>query len=179
METIEQLRQVLQERFEKNMSRHEGLTWTAVQAKLEASPQKWEALGQMEVSGGEPDVIAYDSESGEYLFCDCAPESPVGRRSLCYDNAALEGRKENKPQDSAVHMAEVMGVELLTEAAYRRLQELGSFDAKTSSWIATPDDIRALGGALFCDRRYGHVFTYHNGAESYYGGRGFRALLRV
>jgi hypothetical protein len=179
MEKKEELRRVLQARFEENMGRHEGLAWTDVQAKLEANPQKWEALAQMEATGGEPDVIGYDGELGEYLFCDCAPESPAGRRSLCYDHAALEGRKENKPQESAVHMAETMGVELLTEAAYRRLQECGSFDAKTSSWVATPDDIRALGGALFCDRRYGHVFTYHNGAESYYGGRGFRALLRV
>jgi len=179
MENIETLRKILQARFEQNMNRHEGLDWSAVQAKLEEKPEKWGALGQMEATGGEPDVIGYDSETGEYLFCDCAPESPIDRRSLCYDDAALDGRKENKPKDSAVHMAETMGVRLLTEAEYRTLQTLGKFDAKTSSWIATPAEIRLLGGALFCDRRYDHVFTYHNGAESYYSGRGFRALLRV
>jgi len=179
MEQFETVLQVLKERFEHNMSRHAGLEWSAIQAKLESVPKKREALAKMEASGGEPDVIGYDTETSEYLFYDCVPETPVGRRSLCYDHEALESRKENKPQDSAVHMAESMGIQLLTEAEYRELQKLGNFDTKTSSWIATPEDIRTLGGALFCDRRYNHVFTYHNGAESYYSGRGFRASLRV
>ena len=170
---------ILKERFAQNETRHAGLDWNEVQAKLEANPEKLQALGQMEASGGEPDVIGYDAQTGEYLFCDCAPESPAGRRNICYDTEALEARKEHKPRDSAVHIAANMGAQLLTEAEYRALQELGEFDVKTSSWVATPEDVRALGGALFCDRRFGRVFTYHNGAESYYSGRGFRCLLRV
>ena len=176
---MEHLLNLLQERFEQNMTRHAGIVWLDVQQKLEANPEKMEALRQMEDSGGEPDVIGYDSQSSTYLFCDCSPESPAGRRSLCYDNAALEARKEHKPKDSAVHMAASMGARLLTETEYRNLQALGAFDLKTSSWIATPDEIRSRGGALFCDRRYDHVFTYHNGADSYYGSRGFRCLLDV
>ena len=174
-----ELLKVLEDRFAQNMHRHEGIDWSEVQAKLEANPDKLSTLSQMEASGGEPDVIGFDPESLAYIFCDCAPESPSGRRSLCYDHAALEARKEHKPRDSAVHMAESMGASLLTEAEYRALQELDRFDQKTSNWIATPDAIRALGGALFCDRRYDHVFTYHNGADSYYVSRGFRCLVRV
>lgn len=170
---------VLKTRFEKNMERHSGLAWSAVQAKLEAKPEKLTALHEMERSGGEPDVIAWDLLTGEFTFCDCSPESPTGRRSLCYDGAALASRKENKPGGSAVEMASAMGIELLTEEQYRELQKLGEFDKKTSSWVQTPTTMRKLGGALFCDRRFDHVFTYHNGAESYYAGRGFRGFLKV
>jgi len=169
----------LKARFEKNMHRHRGLDWSSVQARLEAHPDKLWSLNEMERTGGEPDVVGYDSETGEYLFYDCSPESPGGRRSLCYDREAREARKEHKPQSSALEMAAAMGIELLTEEEYRKLQELGEFDTKTSSWVMTPPEIRALGGALFCDRRYNHVFTYHNGAESYYAARGFRGKLRV
>lgn len=169
----------LKARFEKNRHRHEGQAWDAVQARLAANPCALAALQAMESSGGEPDVIGIDAAAGELLFCDCAAESPAGRRSLCYDREALDARKENKPAGSAVEAAAAMGVELLTEAQYRALQRLGEFDLKTSSWIATPAAVRALGGALFCDRRYDQVFVYHNGAQSYYAARGFRGLLRV
>ena len=169
----------LQQRFEKNMNRHKGLEWLKVQARLEASAEKLRALQEMETSGGEPDVIGHDNKTGEYVFYDCAAESPAGRRSVCYDGAALKSRKENKPKNSALDMAQAMGIKLLTEEQYRELQQLGEFDTKTSSWINTPDDIRQLGGAVFCDRRYGRVFLYHNGAESYYAARGFRGSLRV
>lgn len=175
----ENLLNILKVRFEKNMNRHKDLLWSAVQTKLEASPQKLWSLNEMEQSGGEPDVISFDSKTNEFIFCDFVPESPKGRRSICYDHKALESRKENKPADSAVQMASDMGVELLTEDQYRTLQQSGEFDLKTSSWIATPADVRKLGGALFCDRRYNTVFVYHNGAESYYAARGFRGLLRV
>ncbi|MBK8230428.1 MAG: DUF4256 domain-containing protein [Candidatus Eisenbacteria bacterium] len=170
---------VLQARFEQNGGRHAGLVWEKVAARLEADAGKLESLAAMERTGGEPDVIGLDKKSGAYLFCDCAPESPTGRRSLCYDREALEARKENKPEGSAVELAASFGAELLTEEQYRTLQTLGMFDRKTSSWIATPPAIRKLGGALFCDRRYDQVFVYHNGAESYYAARGFRCLLRV
>ena len=166
-------------RFEKHAERHSGIAWAKVLAKLEDSAAAMESLAAMEESGGEPDVIGFDAAKKQFLFCDCAPESPVGRRSLCYDRAALDARKENKPKGAAVEQAAAMGVELLGEDEYRVLQTLGEFDRKTSSWIATPSDVRALGGALFCDRRYGKVFVYHNGAESYYAARGFRALRRV
>ena len=169
----------LKNRFEKNMGRHKGFDWNAVQAKLEANVDKLQALHEMERTGGEPDVIAYDQTTGEFTFCDCSPESPIGRRSLCYDRGALESRKENKPGGNAVEMASSMGIEMLTEEQYRELQKLGEFDRKTSSWVKTPSSIRKLGGALFCDRRYDHVFVYHNGAESYYAARGFRGLLKV
>jgi len=169
----------LRERFEKNMARHEALAWDAVQARLEASPRKVEVLAEMERTGGEPDVIGWDAESGALTFCDCSPESPAGRRSLCFDQVALDARKENKPAGSAVAMAESMGIELLTEEQYRYLQTLGEFDRKTSSWVQTPASVRKLGGALFCDRRYGQVFVYHNGAESYYAARGFRGLVKI
>lgn len=169
----------LKARFEKYMGRHKGVDWTKVQAKLEASPKKLWSLHEMERTGGEPDVVAFDNKTGEYRFVDCAPETPKGRVSLCYDRAALDARREHKPKGSAMELAAAMGVEMLTEEQYRRLQELGDFDTKTSSWIQTPADIRKLGGALFCDRRYGHVFVYHNGAQSYYAARAFRALLRV
>ena len=159
--------------------RHQGVEWAEVQAKLEANPQKLWSLNEMEVTGGEPDVVGYDKKTGECSFYDCSPESPKERRSLCYDHEALEKRKEHKPEDSAMQMAADMGVELLTEEQYRELQSLGNFDTKTSSWVKTPAAIRKLGGAIFCDRRYDHVFTYHNGAESYYAARGFRALLTV
>ena len=161
------------------MGRHGGLDWSSVQAKLEANVEKLQALGEMERTGGEPDVIAYDRKSGEFTFCDCAPESPIGRRSLCYDRDALESRKLNKPDGSAVEMAAAIGIEILTEAQYRDLQTLGDFDRKTSSWVQTPSNIRKLGGALFCDRRYDQVFVYHNGAESYYAARGFRGLITI
>ena len=161
------------------MSRHRGLDWTEVQAKLEAIPEKLWSLHEMEETGGEPDVVAYDQKSGEYVFCDCSAESPKGRRSLCYDREALEARKEHKPENSAVDVAAAMGIELLAEEQYRELQKLGNFDSKTSSWVKTPFHIRKLGGALFCDRRYDAVFVYHNGAESYYAARGFRGSLRV
>jgi hypothetical protein len=170
---------ILEARFAKNMRRHAGIDWRSVQAKLEASPEKLQALSEMERTGGEPDVIGYDDETGEFIFCDCSPESPAGRRSTCYDREALDSRKENKPGGSAVEMASSMGIELLTEQQYRALQELGEFDRKTSSWVKTPAKIRDLGGALFCDRRYDHVFTYHNGADSYYAARGFRGRLKV
>lgn len=169
----------LQSRFENNMQRHRGLAWPDVLARLEGNASALKSLREMEATGGEPDVIGWDKASGRYTFCDCAAESPAGRRSLCYDREALDSRKENKPPHSAVERAAEMGIELLAESQYRELQKLGEFDTKTSSWIATPPDIRALGGALFCDRRYGKVFTYHNGAQSYYAARGFRGLLRV
>jgi hypothetical protein len=175
----EDLLRVLKTRFEKNTRRHEGIEWTSVQAKLEAKPEKLWSLQEMENTGGEPDVVGQDKQTGEYLFMDCSAESPQGRRSLCYDREGLESRKEHRPDDSAIEMAAAMGVELLTEAQYRALQELGNFDTKTSSWVITPPEIRRLGGALFCDRRYGQVFVYHNGAQSYYGARGFRGVLKV
>lgn len=175
----EELLEVLEARFKKNMRRHKGIDWAKVRAKLEASPDKLRALHEMEKTGGEPDVVAHDKKTGEYVFYDCSPESPKGRRSVCYDPEALKSRKEHKPKHSAVGMAAEMGIELLTEEQYRDLQELGEFDLKTSSWVATPPSIRKLGGAVFCDRRYDHVFLYHNGAESYYAGRGFRGSLRV
>ena len=178
-EQREELLAILKARFEKNMNRHKGLEWAKVQAKLEADPNKLWSLNEMERTGGEPDVVGHDKKTGEYVFYDCSAESPKGRRSVCYDQEALESRKEHKPQNSAVGMATDMGVELLTEEQYRELQQLGSFDLKTSSWVKTPPDIRKLGGALFCDRRYNHVFLSHNGAESYYAARGFRGLLRV
>lgn len=167
----------LQSRFEKNMNRHEGVEWNKVQPRLEENPAKLWSLFQMEETGGEPDVVGM--EAGEFLFFDCAAESPKGRRSICFDRAAWESRKEFKPENTAEDMARDMGIEILTEAQYRFLQSLGKFDLKTSSWIATPEPIRKLGGALFCDRRFDHVFTYHNGAESYYAARGFRGCLRV
>jgi hypothetical protein len=170
---------LLKARFEANMARHEGLAWPLVQARLEANPRALETIRRMEETGGEPDVIARDGKTGALAFCDCSAESPAGRRSLCYDEAALASRKENKPKGSAVAMAAEIGVELLDEAQYRRLQELGSFDNKTSSWIRTTAEVRKLGGALFCDRRFGRVFVYHNGAESYYAARGFRGILHV
>jgi hypothetical protein len=170
---------LLKARFEKNMKRHKTIKWTDVEARLETNNEKLWALDDMETTGGEPDVVGYDKKTGEYIFYDCAAESPNGRRSLCYDGEALASRKEHKPKDSAIDMAAAMGIELLTEAQYRELQELGDFDTKTSSWVKTPADIRELGGAIFCDRRYGTVFLYHNGAESYYAARGFRGSLRV
>lgn len=169
----------LRARFEKNMNRHKGLGWAEVQARLEANTGKLWPLHRMESTGGEPDVVGYDKKTGEYLFYDCAAESPKGRRSICYDHEALESRKEHKPENSAMGMAADMGIDILTEGEYRDLQELGQFDTKTSSWIKTPADIRKLGGAIFCDRRYNTVFVYHNGAESYYAARGFRGVLRV
>ena len=175
----EELLRALKARFEKNMDRHKGLEWAKVQARLDANTEKLWSLNEMERTGGEPDVVGHDKKTGEYIFYDCSAESPKGRRSVCYDREALEARKEHKPKDSAVDMAAAIGIELLTEEQYRELQELGEFDTKTSSWVKTPADIRKLGGALFCDRRYGHVFVYHNGAESYYGARAFRGLLRV
>jgi hypothetical protein len=169
----------LKARFEKHMNRHKGLDWAKVQAKLEANPEKFWSLNEMERTGGEPDVVGYDKKTDEYIFYDCSPESPTGRRSVCYDGEALESRKEHKPKNSAMDMAAAMGIEILTEEQYRELQQLGNFDTKTSSWVKTPSDIRTLGGALFCDRRYNHVFLSHNGAESYYAARGFRGSLRV
>lgn len=174
-----ELLQTLQDRFENNKKRHKGIDWSKVQAKLEANPAKMWSLAQMELTGGEPDVVGYDKKTGEYIFYDCSPESPKGRRSVCFDRAALNSRKEHKPKTSAMDMADEMEVALLTEAQYRDLQKLGEFDLKTSSWVQTPPEIRKLGGALFCDRRYDTVFLYHNGAESYYAARGFRAELRV
>ena len=175
----EELLNTLKARFEKNINRHKGLEWAKVQAKLEAHTEKLWSLHVMEETGGEPDVVGHDNDSGEYIFYDCAAESPKGRRSLCYDLQAWESRKEHKPADSAMEMATAMGIEILTEAQYRELQQLGNFDTKTSSWVKTPAAIRKLGGAIFCDRRYDTVFTYHNGAESYYAGRAFRGALRV
>jgi hypothetical protein len=175
----EELLTTLKARFEKNMSRHKGVEWAKVQAKLEANSEKLWSLNEMEATGGEPDVVAFNKKTGEYVFYDCSAESPKGRRSLCYDREALNARKEHKPKDSAIDMATAIGIELLTEEQYRELQKLGEFDLKTSSWVQTPSDIRKLGGALFCDRRYNQVFLYHNGADSYYGARGFRASLKV
>jgi hypothetical protein len=178
-EQREELLRALKARFEKNMNRHKGLEWAQVQAKLEANAEKLWSLNEMERTGGEPDVVGHDKKTGEYIFYDCSAESPKGRRSVCYDREALESRKEHKPEDNAVDMAAAMGIELLTEEQYRELQKLRNFDTKTSSWVKTPSDIRKLGGALFCDRRYGTVFVYHNGAESYYAARAFRGSLRV
>jgi len=178
-EQREELLDILKARFEKNMNRHKGLEWTQVQAKLEANGEKLWSLNEMEQTGGEPDVVDYDKKTGEYIFYDCSAESPKGRRSFCYDREALDSRKEHKPENNAVDAAAAMGIELLTEDQYRQLQQLGKFDTKTSSWIKTPSNIRKLGGAVFCDRRYDHVFLYHNGAESYYAARGFRGSLRV
>ena len=175
----EELFIILKTRFEKNMVRHKGLVWDKVQSKLEANPDKLWSLGEMESTGGEPDVIGYDIKKGEFVFCDCSAESPAGRRSLCYDREALNARKEHKPKNSAIDLAFEMGIEILTEEQYRELQRLGGFDLKTSSWIKTPPEIRKLGGAIFCDRRYDTIFVYHNGAESYYAARGFRGLLKV
>lgn len=166
-------------RFEKNMNRHKGLEWAKVQSRLEANAEKLRSLCEMERTGGEPDVVGFDKKTGEYIFYDCSAESPKDRRSLCYDHQALESRKEHKPKNSAVELATTMGVELLTEEQYRELQKLGEFDLKTSSWVKTPAEVRSLGGAIFCDRRFGRIFTYHNGAESYYAARGFRGSLRV
>ncbi|MGC1378797.1 MAG: DUF4256 domain-containing protein [Anaerolineales bacterium] len=178
-EQREDLLKTLKTRFEKNMNRHKGLEWAGVQAKLEADPEKLWSLNEMEGTGGEPDVVGYDKETGEYMFCDCSAESPKGRRSLCYDREALDARKEFKPKDSAMNMAADMGIDVLTEEQYHALQKLGNFDTKTSSWLKTPAEIRKLGGAIFADRRYDHVFVYHNGADSYYGSRAFRGLLRA
>lgn len=178
-EQRDELLNTLRERFEKNMDRHKGLDWQKIQAKLEANPQKLWALDEMETTGGEPDVVGQDKKSGAYMFVDCSAESPKGRRSLCYDRDALESRKAHKPANSAQDMAAEMGVELLTEEQYHALQRLGKFDAKTSSWLKTPDDVRKLGGAIFGDWRFGRVFIYHNGADSYYGARGFRSVLFV
>jgi hypothetical protein len=175
----EELLNTLKTRFEKNMNRHKGLAWSKVQARLEDNAKKLWSLKEMERTGGEPDVVGHDKKTGEYIFYDCSAESPKGRRSVCYDHEALQSRKEHKPANSAVGMADDMGIELLTEEQYRELQQLGDFDLKTSSWVQTPADIRKLGGALFCDRRYSHVFVYHNGADSYYGARAFRGSLRV
>ena len=175
----DELIKVLKTRYDKNLTRHKGLLWDKVLAKLKAHPDKLWSLHKMEASGGEPDVIGYDKKTDEYIFCDCAPESPKGRRSICYDRAALDARKANKPADSAIDMATAIGIEILSEEQYRELQKLGEFDLKTSSWVKTPADIRKLGGALFCDRRFDTVFLYHNGAESYYAARGFRGGLRV
>jgi hypothetical protein len=175
----EELLKVLKARFEKNMNRHKGLEWAEVQAKLEANPEKLGSLHEMERTGGEPDVVGYDKTTGDFIFYDCSAESPKGRRSVCYDREGLESRKEHKPENSAVDMAAAMGIEILTEEQYRELQKLGNFDAKTSSWLKTPPEIRKLGGAIFADFRYDHVFVYHNGAQSYYGARAFRGSLRV
>jgi hypothetical protein len=175
----EELLKTLKSRFEKNKNRHKGLDWTRVQSRLEASPEKLWSLHEMERTGGEPDVVGQDEKTGEIVFFDCSAETPANRRNLCYDREALEARKEHKPEDSAVNMASGMGIELLTEEQYRELQKLGNFDMKTSSWLQTPAEIRKLGGAIFADRRYDHVFVYHNGADSYYGGRGFRGSLKV
>ena len=174
-----ELLKTLKARFEKNMDRHKGLKWSNVEAKLEANTEKLWSLNEMESTGGEPDVVGHDKKTGEYIFYDCSAESPKGRRSICYDREALESRKEHKPKNSAVDMATAIGIELLTEEQYRELQELGEFDTKSSSWVQTPTDIRKLGGALYCDRRYNHVFVYHNGAESYYAARAFRGSLRI
>jgi len=175
----EELLTTLKARFEKNMNRHKGLEWAKVRARLEANTEKLWSLHEMERTGGEPDVMGHDEKTGEYVFYDCSPESPKGRASVCYDREGLESRKEHKPENNAVDMAEAMGIELLTEEQYLELQKFGDFDAKTSSWVKTPDDIRKLGGALYCDRRYGRVFVGHNGAQSYYSARAFRGWLRV
>jgi hypothetical protein len=175
----EELLRALKARFEKNINRHRGVEWKQVQSRLESNPEKIDSLFQMERTGGESDVVGHDKKTGEYIFYDCSAESPTGRRSVCYDLDALESRKEHKPKNNAVDMAEAMGIELLTEEQYRELQKLGNFDTKTSSWVKTPSEIRKLGGAIFCDRRYDTVFVYHNGAESYYAARGFRGSLRV
>lgn len=175
----EELRTILKDRFERNMNRHQDLQWAEVQAKLETNPQKLVSLYKMEQSGGEPDVVAFDKDTGEIIFYDCSPESPSGRRSVCYDHEALEARKTAKPKDSAVNMAESMGIELLSEEQYHALQTLGEFDLKTSSWLKTPAEVRERGGAIFGDRRFGRVFIYHNGAESYYAARGFRGSLSI
>ena len=179
LEEGRELLEILKVRFEKNMDRHQGLEWAKVQAKLDTNPKKLWSLNEMETTSGEPDVVGHDEEKDEYIFCDCSVESPKGRRSVCFDRKALESRKKYKPENTAIDMATAMGIELLTEEQYRALQNLGKFDMKTSSWVQTPADIRELGGALFCDWRYGHVFLYHNGAESYYAARGFRGSLRV
>lgn len=178
-EQQEEILGILKGRFEKNMNRHEGLEWAKIQAKLEANADKLWSLYEMERTGGEPDVVAHDKKTDEYIFYDCSAESPIGRRSICYDREALESRKQNKPQNNAIDMANDMGIEILTTEQYRELQKLGNFDAKTSSWVKTPANIRELGGAIFCDRRYDTVFVYHNGADSYYAARGFRGSLRV
>ncbi len=175
----EPLLKALKTRFEKNMNRHKGLEWAKVQARLEANTEKLRSLNEMEKTGGEPDVVGQDKKTGEYIFYDCSAESPIGRRSVCYDREGLESRKENKPENNAVDMAAAMGIELLTEEQYRELQKLGNFDAKTSSWLKTPSEIRKLGGAIFADFRYGNVFVYHNGAQSYYAARAFRGALRI
>jgi hypothetical protein len=175
----DELLKTLKTRFEKNMNRHKGIEWAKVQSKLESHADKLWSLSQMESTGGEPDIVDHDKKTGEYIFVDCSAESPKERRSICYDAEALNSRKENKPADSALNMAATMGIDILTEEQYRDLQKLGNFDLKTSSWIKTPADIRKLGGALFCDRRYNTVFLYHNGAESYYAARGFRGMLKV
>ena len=175
----EELLKILKARFEKNMNRHKGLEWAKIQPKLEANSDKLWSLNEMERTGGEPDVVGSDNKTGELIFYDCSAESPKGRRSVCYDREGQESRKEHKPKNNAIDMAVAMGIELLTEAQYRELQQLGNFDMKTSSWVKTPSKIRKLGGALFCDRRYNHVFVYHNGAQSYYAARGFRGSLRV
>jgi len=176
---LEKLLLALKARFERNMHRHKAIAWADVQARLEGKPDALKSLREMEATGGEPDVIGYDKKAGHYTFCDCSAESPGGRRSTCYDREALDARKENKPKSSAVETAAAMGIDLLTEEQYRELQTLGEFDTTTSSWVKTPPDVRALGGALFCDRRYGKVFVYHNGAQSYYAARGFRGIIRV
>jgi hypothetical protein len=176
---VPELMQKLKKRFEENPNRHKGIEWFKVQAKLELDPNKVRSLSEMERTGGEPDVVGLEKNTGEYIFYDCSKESPTGRRSFCYDRKGLESRKEHKPKNNAIDMASAMGIEILSEEQYRELQKLGDFDTKTSSWIKTPDDIRKLGGALFCDRRYDKVFVYHNGAESYYSARGFRGSLKV
>lgn len=178
-EQLEELLSVLKARFEQNVNRHKGLEWTKVRVKLEVNPKKLWSLYEMERTGGEPDVVGQDTQTGEYIFYDCSAESPKGRRSVCYDREGLESRKEHKPENNAIDMAAAMGIELLTEEQYRVLQKLGNFDTKTSSWVQTPADIRKVGGALFAEYRYGHVFVYHNSAPSYYAARGFRGSLRV